>query len=242
MLISFKNITNSSTNMLQINLNKIRNVILILGILMSCLQASAQHDHLESDDCSHAFIMDKTSYTIEYGSSVNFRVANFHQASLSWQLEGKKSLSGTGAETGEIQFDQPGNYKITFSCPATAKFAAYSDTATITVLPAVMKFLIDQASFNKTLASGQSASGIEITVPVQVSSYTGEAITYGPFRNTITGIDGLEVILDKQVTLKPGIHNLTFSLKGTPGSAGKGQIGFFNNSGEGFFYNFLISK
>ncbi len=221
----------------------IKKLIPILFVLFITNDLFAQH-HEDSDDCGKAFFIEAANYVINHGTSQAFEVANPNNVPVSWNVvgnvEGQKS--GTGNKTGALLFEKPGAYKIVFTSQPMGKFHALTETINVEVLSTNFTFLIDRAKLSGTIKQGDSVDGITLTVPVEISSTTNEKVKYGPFKNSTTGIDGIDFILEEQIELKPGINNVTFRLKGNAQTAGPAQIGFFNPKGEGYFYNFLISK
>ena len=226
------------------NRQEIKKIFLVLLLLTNILEAFAQDNHLDCEECSEPFVLDRTSYIIEYGNAINFKIANPYDVQINWIISGnsKGSKNGIGNETGTVLFDTPGNYQVTFSSSASGKYLAYTQVVNIVVQPNGLKFLIDKAKLSNPIVSGQSVEGIVLTIPVEVKSFDGSKVNYGSFKNSSTGIEGIDFVFDDQVELTPGIHDLKFKLHGTPQSSGPCQIGLFNLIGEGYFYNFLISK
>lgn len=205
---------------------------------------SQDHLHSDHDDCTKSFSVDRTNYVIKFGSSNNFQVANPFNVPISWNIVGSPQFqkSGHGNETGDIFFDTPGNYKVVFTSSAMGKYSSLSETINVDVVATNFTFVMDKAKLSNDVKQGQSVDGITLTVPVVIASYNGEDIKFGPFKNSTTGIDGIDFILDEQIVLKPGINNVTFKLQGNAQNFGPAQIGLFDPNGEGYFYNFLISK
>jgi hypothetical protein len=200
--------------------------------------------HSEHDSCKKPFELTQTDYKIGIGSDINFEISNPHNLDVSWVLTGNSisKKSGYGNQTGTILFDKPGKYELTYSSSAKDKFIAHSEKAIIEVLPSSFKFDIKNAKFSKPISQGNSVEGITLTIPVEIKSYNSEKVKFGPFKNSATGIDGIEMIFENQIELSEGINQLTFKLQGTPYNSGPAQLGFFNTIGEGFFYNFIINK
>lgn len=221
----------------------IKKLIPILFVLFITNNLLAQH-HEHSDDCSKAFLIESTNYVINHGTSKTFEVKNLSGVPVTWNVvgnvEGQKS--GVGNKTEPILFSKPGTYQVIFTSPEMGKNHALTETIAVEVVKNNLTFLINRASLSNTVRSGQSVDGITLTVPVEISSFNNENVKFGPFKNSTTGIDGIDFILDEQIELKPGINNVTFKLQGNAQTAGPAQIGFFDPKGEGYFYNFLISK
>lgn len=218
-------------------------LMIIAVISIGTIQAQSV-DHSDCEECNEPFTVGKLKHAIAYGSSVRLRVSNPYgvkiTSNLSDFLKGYKQEDG-GNEV-EVYFDTPGKYQITYSSLAMGKYLAHSETVSIEVSPISFNFLMDKASLSSSIVSGKSSDGIILTVPVEIKSYNGEKTKYGPFKNVSTGVDGIEVVFDEQVELTPGVHYLKYKLQGTPAGSGPCQIAFFNLLGEGYFYNFLISK
>jgi hypothetical protein len=197
-----------------------------------------------TEDDDEKFEITQRSHTIVYGSAVNFMVSNATDAIATWELYSGKQVikSGTGNETAAIAFPIPGKYKLFFYVTEQSTHHLYKDSATIEVLSIKMKFLVDQASINKTVVTKDTLKETFIIIPVVVESYDNKSLTFNPAKTTITGVDGITMTLSESVVLSAGTHELKYKLTGIPASAGKAQVGFFNNRGEGFFYNFLVSK
>lgn len=204
---------------------------------------SQDHLHLD-DDCTKSFSVDRTNYVIKFGASNNFQVSNPFNVPISWKVTGSPRVekSGQGSETGTIFFDTPGNYQVVFTSSPMGKYHALTETINVDVVPTNFTFEMDKAKLSSDVKQGQSVDGITLTVPVMIASYNGENIKFGPFKNTTTGIDGIDFILDDQIVLKPGVTNVIFKLRGSAQNSGPAQIGLFDPNGEGYFYNFLISK
>ena len=221
----------------------IKRPLIVLFIVMSYLRSTAQDNHIHTVDCSHAFLIERANYTIEYGRSINILAINSNNVQMSWTLTGgNKNISGNGSETGLQLFETPGIYKVIFSSQPSANFPAHSETIEIVVKDVSMLFDVAAAQPSQTIYSGQSTEGLFITIPVIIKTYNGNQVNFGPFKSASTGIDGISITYDEQISLAPGKHNLKFKLHGTPAGSGPCQIRFYNSIGEGFFYNFLISK
>jgi hypothetical protein len=214
--------------------------------LNALVNLGGAHDagHAHDENCVHPFSLGQRFSQIEYGNSINFSISKRTDANASWFLikDSKVLRSGSGDETGDIVFDKPGNYQLIFSTPASGKQPAYAQAAQIEVLPVRIKFRVDQAKLNSKLHQGVSLDGATLSIPVEVNSYNGEPVKYGPYQINSTGASGITAIFPREVSLAPGTHNLVFNLAGVPQQAAPAQLGFFSQTGEGYFYNFLIAK
>lgn len=223
----------------------VNRIVLAIITVMSfgCIQAQSNVDS-DCDECNEPFSVSKLNHTVEYGSLVHFHVSNPYgvkiNSNLSDFLNGAKVADD--ATDVEVLFDKPGKYQISYSSLPTGKYLAHTETVYVEVTPVALTFLIDKATLSSSIANGQSADGIILSVPVDVKSFNGDKVKYGPFHNSSTGVSGIDIVFDQQIELTPGTHVLKFKLQGTPQQSGPCQLGFFNLIGEGFFYNFLISK
>lgn len=193
--------------------------------------------------CSEEFELMQKQYTIEFGEEINFEVQNSTGAAASWRLLKDQDIvqSGAGNQSGALAFNIPGHYKIVFSAPG-ANAHLHADSATVEVLPARLKFNIVKAKLSKGIKQQDSIKGVTLTIPVEVFSYGDAPVSYGPFKGESSGIAGVTATLRQALKLSPGTHNITYELSGLAKSSGPSQIGFFSPLGEGYFYNFIISK
>lgn len=204
--------------------------------LMGGLAAAQSHDH----DCGVLFHVGSNEYVVQYGEPVQVTLLNESGATASWTVspapnEGKSS--GSGNATDRMVFKKPGTYRVVFSGTD-----GHRAEATVTVSDTKMRFLTDRAEFSQQIRQGTNTEGITLTIPVEISSYHKQPLTFGPMKNTSTGIAGITVDLPEEVKLRQGMNRITFRLSGVPAGAGKAQLGFFNHLGEGFFHNFLIAE
>ena len=226
------------------NKRGINKIVLAFITVMSFGVIQAQTDDSDCDECNEAFSVGKLNHAVEYGSIVHLHVSNPYGVKISSNLSDflKGEKINDDATDADVLFDKPGHYQITYSSTAMGKYLPHTETVSVEVAPEAIVFQMDKAVLSSTIVSGQATDGVVLTVPVIIKSFNGQKVKYGPFRNSSTGVDGIEVVFEQQVELTPGIHNLKFRIQGTPSQSGPCQIGFFNLLGEGYFYNFLISK
>ncbi|MEC4051062.1 hypothetical protein OX284_016625 [Flavobacterium sp. SUN046] len=223
----------------------VKKFALVIIAVMSFGTIHAQSvDHSDCEECNEPFTVGKLKHSIEYGSSVHLRVSNPYGVKITSNLSDflKGAIQDNENNEVDVYFDTPGTYQITYSSSPMGKYLAYTETVSIEVSPISFKFLMDKAVLSSSIVSGKLTDEVFLTVPVEVKSYNGEKAKYGPFKNSSTGVDGIEVVFDEQVELTPGVHYLKYRLQGTPAGSGPCQIALFNLLGEGYFYNFLISK
>ena len=222
----------------------VNRIVLALFTVMTfgCIQAQTNVDS-DCDECNEPFSVGKLNHTVTYGSKVHFHVSNPYGVKINSNLSDfiKGGTVADDTTEADVLFDQPGKYQITYSSSPMGKYFAHTETVSVEVIPVGLTFLMDKATLSSSIVNGQSADGVLLSVPVEVKSFNGDKVKYGPFRNSATGVEGIEVVFD-QIELTPGQHVLKFKLQGTPQQSGPCQIGVFNLIGEGFFYNFLISK
>lgn len=199
--------------------------------------------YVSAQKCSEEFEMMQKQYTIEFGEVIGFEVQNSTGAPASWQLikDQKVIQSGSGNQTGSLPFNIPGNYKVVFSALG-ANHHLHADSATVNVLSTKLKFNIAKAKLSKGIKQQDSIKGVTLTIPVEVFSYFGAAVSYGPFKGESSGIAGVAATLKEPLKLLPGTHEIKYEVTGIVKSSGPAQIGFFSPLGEGYFYNFIISK
>ena len=198
----------------------------------------------EITDCENPFTVVKKNNQIEFGTTLSLMVINNTDEISNWQIQNNLGVlkTGVGNKTDDFLFSIPGKYRVIFSAPASGTHTAHADTAFVNVLPIKMVIHTEEAKISSTPILSQKVDGMYLLIPVEISSFKGESVEFGPFTSNSTGIDGISATFSKTEKLKPGIHELRFELTGTPSAAGPIQIGFFNFLGEGFFYNFLISN
>jgi hypothetical protein len=196
-------------------------------------------------DCDEPFFIIQKQRKVVFGSTVNVKIANSTQESANWKLldgSGNAINQGVGNETGAIVCSIPGIYKVVFAVRHSETHLPHIDTAIIEVVSQNLIFQVDNAILNGVPKKSMPINNVTITMPVVVQSFDNSSILISTERYMSTGIPGLYAFLSSPVELSPGTHQLTFQLLGHSKHSGNAQIGFFNQLGEGYFYNFIIAE
>lgn len=196
----------------------------------------AQPAHIEEEH-SNLYEIGQSFFDFGLNTNQNFMVQNTSNASLFWTISGNKMFkSGNGNETGIINFNEPGEYQLQF---ADAK-KEQVETISIKVQPVNIEYLVEEAVFSTVLKKGILQENQTLKIPIIVISHKNQDYNLEPFRVSSTGIDGLELVNERTLQLKPGLNIVSFKLKGTAQDSGQAQFGLFDQSGKGYFYNFKV--
>lgn len=213
-------------------------------ICFSCLWlfAHGKQTHLLCGDDDISVI--QSHYSISFGDAIEAGVSTDLALSLSWNIApqtGVSKTSGTGKNTGNLIFSQPGKYQITFQVPAHGDHPAKTETITVEVSSVKMVFDTKNIRFSKELTTGD-ASGIVMTVPVTVKTYDGKSYVYTAREVQTTGVGHLSSHLkDGKAELKNGQNEISFELSGTVSQQGNIQFRVYDAKGEATFFNKSIN-
>jgi hypothetical protein len=219
-------------------------LMIFLSLFFNTTISSQTQIHDDHDNCKKPFELLQSNCKVEINSETNFEISNPHDLLVSWIILGNNNFqkSGIGNQTGKIRFEKPGKYELIYSSTSKDKFLAHSEKIIIEVLPTSFIFDVKNVKCSNSISKGNPVDGITLTIPIEIKSYNNEKVKFGPFKNSSTGIDGIDVVLDNELELSAGLNQVVFKLHGSPQDAGLAQLGFFNTIGEGFFYNFIINK
>lgn len=202
---------------------------LFLGVCSFIYAQEAHHD--DGHECGGLSVIQQ-EYTISFGEKIQAGVSGDTDLSVTWNISpqnGVKNVSGTGMETGEITFNQPGVYQIQFNIPAHGNNKAKVETSTVKVSDVRMTFDLNKVTFSK--------SGNEMLVPVSVESFNNTPIRYTMRDVQTTGVSRINISLDENSKLlKKGANVLKFSLSGAP-TIGNTQFRIYDNIGRPYFIN-----
>lgn len=196
-------------------------------------------------DCSKDISAVQSFYSISFGEAIEAGVSDEHEVSVFWSVspqEGVSKTSGAGKSTGDLVFSKPGTYQIAFQIPAHFGHPAKKEIVTVEVSDVRMMFDTKNVTFSKPLTTG-SASGITMTVPVQVKTYNGKAYSYTAREVQTTGTARVSSRLkDGKAELKNGENQLAFELSGTVPAQGHIQFRVYDTTGTPAFINYSISQ
>ncbi len=197
--------------------------------------------------CGEEFEVTQHLFFLEFKDKTSFSVLNSLGVVAKWTIFDSKDLKktiseGNGDVTPEIEFDKPGVFKCVFF--VTVNNVLYSDTSVINVSDTKLIFRPELAKLNKSVkySKTDSLKGYVLSMPVEYYSYSKSESNFEPKVNPSSGIMGVLAKPLSKTGLKKGKQIISFELYGKPNGFGKAQIGFFNTSGKGFFYNFLVVK
>lgn len=211
-------------------------------LLLLFLLLGAQFKSLAHVTCEDPISLNQTFYKIEFGTDLNIVASNATKLLPSWRIAKSELVlkQGTGNETGEFQFDEPGLYTVEFTLPGDSDHGPHSVMAQVEVVPTRIEYLIDQASLSQDMEPGKTMQGTQLLIPIKVSTFANEKLKYGPVKVISTGYAELEARFENTLELSPGNHVLNFELNGVAPEKGHVQFAFFNTVESGSFFNLLI--
>lgn len=195
--------------------------------------------------CDDDISVIQNHFQISFGDTVTAGIATDLTLPISWKVfpqTGINKTSGSGKNTGNLIFSQPGEYQIVFDIPAHGEHPAKTETVTVQVSDVKMMFDTKNIRFSKQLTTGD-ASGIVMTVPVQVKTYGGRPYDYTARELQTTGVSKVTSRLNgEKAVLEDGLNELSFELSGTISQQGNIQFRIYDTKGEAVFFNYSIEN
>lgn len=219
-----------------------KQILTMLGVSCFYFLADAGPTHVT---CGDEISLIQHHYSISYGDTIEAGVALEHEITTSWSISpasGVNKASGSGKTTGDLIFSQPGKYQITFQIPAHGDHPAKTETALVEVSNVKMIFDTQKISFSRPLTTGD-ASGVIMTVPVEVKTYDSKPYDYTTREVQTTGVGRVSSRLkDGRALLKEGQNLLPFELSGSVSQQGNIQFRVYDDKGEAVFFNYSITN
>lgn len=216
---------------------------MILVFCAWCFVTSLHAQTAEHANCDGDISPYQKQYSISFGETINTGVSTQDKLMFGWSVSptnGVSKSSGTGNETGEILFSQPGSYQISYSIPAHGDHASKVEVIEVKVSEVSMKVDKSNITFSRNLTSG-SVDGITMKVPVDVKIYGKKTYEYTANDLLSTGASRVAYTLKgKKAILKNDINYLEFELSGTIAQPGTIQFRIENPAGEASFFNKIV--
>jgi hypothetical protein len=187
--------------------------------LYSDLQAQSLNNVSTNNDLNK--VEQKIYRTIPFGEKINLGKID---DSIIWTIslvDTYDNLVLSGGQMNNHIFETPGIYKITHSEIKTTSdkecnHLAYPKVIIIKVSPIKMEFDFSTLTINKTIEGGVDIEGTELSLNVNLKSYTNESILFSNGKIESAGVGStIKGQLINALTLKPGINKVVYKLQGS---------------------------
>lgn len=210
--------------------------------LFSSLQAQSLNNFSTNNDLNK--VEQKIYRTIPFGEKINLGKID---DSIIWTIslvDTYDNLVLRGGQMNNHIFETPGIYKITHSEVKTSSdnecnHIAYPKVMIIQVSPIKMEFDFSTLIINKTIEGGVDIEGAELSLNVNLKSYTNESILFSNGKIESAGIGStIKGQLTNALTLKPGINKVVYKLQGSASKDTFIMLDFFdiNEQVQSYYY------